>query len=201
MRDLRGNERCLFLQKNITEAYQVNKKSLKPVVKVIRMSAPVKDAVYNYSIQTLNSTELAKRELHREMAKEPGKRFTYSQDYLSATVEPYDWEAEQKEAEKKSRQAWLTAEGFQTTGLQSSHHHRLPPVSNSRAQGWKEHALYTNTLEPVLDRKSWGWAQRHMDFDLYKKPPTFFQLPPAPALKHRQGNTKAEPPEGFGTPA
>ncbi|XP_045146072.1 uncharacterized protein KIAA1257 homolog [Echinops telfairi] len=58
-----------MIQKNITEAYQVNKKSLKPVVKVIRMSAPVKDAVYNYSIQTLNSTELAKRELHREMAK------------------------------------------------------------------------------------------------------------------------------------
>lgn len=38
------------------------------MVKVIRISAPASDAAYNYSIQTLNSTELAK-ELHREMAK------------------------------------------------------------------------------------------------------------------------------------
>lgn len=38
-------------------------------MKVIRISAPAKDAVYNYSTQTLNSTELAKKELYREMAK------------------------------------------------------------------------------------------------------------------------------------
>lgn len=60
---------CLFLQKNITGAYQVSKKPSKAVVKVIRISAPARDAVYNYSIQTLNSTELAKKELYREMAK------------------------------------------------------------------------------------------------------------------------------------
>ena len=50
-------------------AYQVSKKPPKSVVKVIRSSAPTKDAVYNYSIQTLNSTEFAKKELYREMAK------------------------------------------------------------------------------------------------------------------------------------
>ncbi|XP_049717701.1 uncharacterized protein CFAP92 isoform X3 [Elephas maximus indicus] len=118
------------IQKNIAGAYQVSKKPLKSVVKVIRISAPVKEAVYNYSIQALNSTELAKKELYREMAKEPRKRFTYSQDYLSAMVEPYDWEAEQKKAEKKSRQAWLTASGFQVPGLHS-HHPRLPPVGQT----------------------------------------------------------------------
>lgn len=62
------NDWCLFPQKNITGAYQLKKPS-KSVVKVIRISAPAKDAVYNYSIQTLNSTELAKKELYREMAK------------------------------------------------------------------------------------------------------------------------------------
>ena len=41
-------------------------------MKVIRISAPTKDAVYNYSIQSLNSTELAKKELYREMAKVNG---------------------------------------------------------------------------------------------------------------------------------
>uniref|UniRef100_G3T1U5 Uncharacterized protein n=1 Tax=Loxodonta africana TaxID=9785 RepID=G3T1U5_LOXAF len=113
--------------------------------------------------------------------QEPRKRFTYSQDYLSAMVEPYDWEAEQKKAEKKSRQTWLTASGFQVPGLHS-HHPRLPPVGQTEEE-WKENALYANVLEPVLDRKSWGWAQRHMDFDLYKKPPPFLKLPSSSALK------------------
>lgn len=64
-----GNDWCLFLQKNITGAYQVSKKPPKPAVKVIKISAPAKDAVHNYSIQTLNSTELARKELYRQMAK------------------------------------------------------------------------------------------------------------------------------------
>ncbi|XP_042638214.1 uncharacterized protein KIAA1257 homolog [Orycteropus afer afer] len=174
-----------IIQENIAGAFQVSKKFLKPVVKVIRISAPVKEAVYNYSIQTLNSTELAKKELYQEMAKEPRKRFTYSQEYLSAMLEPYDWEAEQKKAARKSRQAWLTANGFQVPGLQYSHHSRLPPISHAKElkEEWKENALYANILEPVLDRTSWSWAQRHVDFELYKKPPPFFELPSSPALK------------------
>lgn len=64
-----GNDCCLLFQKNITGAHQVSKKPPKPVVKVIRISAPTQDAVHNYSIQTLNSTALAKKELYREMAK------------------------------------------------------------------------------------------------------------------------------------
>ncbi|XP_073889242.1 uncharacterized protein CFAP92 isoform X17 [Macaca fascicularis] len=58
-----------FIQKNITEAYQVSKKPPKSVAKVIKISAPANKAVYNYSIQTMNSTELAKKQLYQEMAK------------------------------------------------------------------------------------------------------------------------------------
>lgn len=64
--------------------------------------------------------------------QEPWKRFTYSQKYLSAMVEPQDSEEEEKKAKKKSRQAWLTANGFQLTGLhrspESNRHPRLPPT-------------------------------------------------------------------------
>uniref|UniRef100_A0A452UII5 Cilia and flagella associated protein 92 (putative) n=1 Tax=Ursus maritimus TaxID=29073 RepID=A0A452UII5_URSMA len=168
------------IQKNITGAYQLSKKPSKSVVKVIRISAPAKDAVYNYSTQTLNSTELAKKELYREMAKEPRKRFTYCQKYLSAMVEPQDSEEEEKKALKKSRQAWLTADGFQLTGLQKSpesdSHLRLPPLGTEE---WRENAQFAN----VLDRDRWSWDRRHQDFDLYKKPPLFFELPPSPAPK------------------
>ncbi|KAK2091348.1 hypothetical protein P7K49_030632 [Saguinus oedipus] len=58
-----------FLQKNITEAYQVSKKPPKSMAKVIKIAAPGNKTIYNYSIQTLNSTELAKKELYKEMAK------------------------------------------------------------------------------------------------------------------------------------
>uniref|UniRef100_A0A8C7BP92 Cilia and flagella associated protein 92 (putative) n=1 Tax=Neovison vison TaxID=452646 RepID=A0A8C7BP92_NEOVI len=173
------------IQKNITGAYQLKKPS-KSVVKVIRISAPAKDAVYNYSIQTLNSTDLAKKELYREMAKEPRKRFTYSQKYLSAMVEPQDSEEEEKNAKKRSRQAWLTANGFQLTGLhrspESDCHLRLPPVGTE----WRENAGFAT----MLDRERWGWDRRHQDFDLYRQPPPFLELPPPPVPRKTKASSR-----------
>nr|XP_019573116.1 PREDICTED: uncharacterized protein FLJ43738-like [Rhinolophus sinicus] len=115
-----------LIQKNITGARQVSKKPPKPVVKVIRISAPTRDAVHNYSIQTLNSMALAKKELYREMAK-----------------------------------------------------------------GWKENTLFANMLGPVLDRGRWSWHLRHQDFDLYRKPPHFLELPAPLALKPNMGSRYA----------
>ncbi|XP_050021370.1 uncharacterized protein CFAP92 isoform X1 [Alexandromys fortis] len=103
------DHRDSLVQKNITEAYQLTKKPLKSMAKTIRIAIPENKAVHNYSIQSLNSTELAKKEMFKEMAKEPRKRFTYSQRYFSAMVEPRDPKEEEKKAQKKSRQAWLTA--------------------------------------------------------------------------------------------
>nr|XP_008258563.2 uncharacterized protein CFAP92 isoform X2 [Oryctolagus cuniculus] len=176
-----------LIQKNILGAHQASKRPPKPVMRVIRISTPAHQAVHNYSIQTLNSTELARKELYQEMAKEPRKRFTYSQNYLSATVEPQDSEEEERRARRRSRQAWLTASGFQVTGLQSStagpaETLRLPPIRELDEE-WKENALFANVLQPVLDRERWSWDRRHLDFELYKKPPPFFKLPPAVALE------------------
>ncbi|KAL2807137.1 uncharacterized protein WCI35_003782, partial [Daubentonia madagascariensis] len=184
---LKNKDRDSLIQKNIMEAYQISKKPPKSVVKVIKISAPANKSVYNYSIQTLNSTQLAKKELYREMAKEPRKRFTYSQNYLSAMVEPVDVKEEQEKAQKKSRQAWLTADGFQVTGLRrgagSSHQGLWLPFVKELPEEWKENALFANKLKPVLDRDRWSWDRRHLDFDLHKQPPPFLELPPSPALK------------------
>uniref|UniRef100_H0XNZ4 Uncharacterized protein n=1 Tax=Otolemur garnettii TaxID=30611 RepID=H0XNZ4_OTOGA len=116
--------------------------------------------------------------------QERSKKFTYSQNYLSAMVEPVDLKEEEKKAQMKSRQAWLTARGFQLTGLKSStesnHQYlRLPPIQD-QTEVRKEKRQFNNMLKPVLDRDRWGWGQRHLDFDLYKKPPPFFELPPPP---------------------
>ncbi|XP_057562296.1 uncharacterized protein CFAP92 [Hippopotamus amphibius kiboko] len=176
-----------LIQKNISGACQLSKKAPKSVVKLIRVSAPAKGAVYNYSIQTLNSAELAKKELYREMAKEPRRRFTYSQNYLSATVEPQDSEAERREAQRKSREAWLTPSGFQVAGLRRTAGTcalGLPPPSTVTEE-WREKALFANVLEPVLDRERWAWDQRHQDFDVYTRPPPLLELPPLPPTPKR----------------
>ncbi|XP_014440213.1 uncharacterized protein KIAA1257 homolog isoform X2 [Tupaia chinensis] len=181
-----------LVQKNITEAYHVSKKPPKSMTKVLRIPVPASKAVYNYSIQMLNSTMLAKKELYQEMAKEPKRRFAYSQNYLSAMVAPLDSEEEEKTAQKKSRQAWLTASGFQVLGLQSirSNHQDLGSLGPIKRlnEGWKENKLFANELESVLDRGRWSWDRRHLDFDLYKQPPPFFTLPASPALKPETGS-------------
>uniref|UniRef100_A0A2K5KAP7 Uncharacterized protein n=2 Tax=Colobus angolensis palliatus TaxID=336983 RepID=A0A2K5KAP7_COLAP len=126
--------------------------------------------------------------------QEPRRRFTYSQDYLSAMVEPLDLKEEEKKAQKKSRQAWLTARGFQVTGLQSNTEGsfqdlKLPPIKELNEE-WKENSLFANVLEPVLDRDRWSWDRHHVDFDLYKKPPPFLKLPPSPAPTPITGRKK-----------
>lgn len=64
-----GDDRRLLLQRNISAASQVGRKPPSSAARVIRVSAPDTHTVHNYSIQTLNSVELAKKELYREMAK------------------------------------------------------------------------------------------------------------------------------------
>ncbi|KAB0377726.1 hypothetical protein FD755_009304, partial [Muntiacus reevesi] len=168
--------------RNISAASQVSRKPPSSVARVMRVSALGAHTVHNYSVQTLNSVELAKKELYREMAKEPGSRFTYSQKYLSATVGPLDPEEEERRARRESRQAWRTPIGFQTAGLHSMGTTRplgLPPIG-AATEEWREKALFANVLEPVLQRERWGWDRRHQDFDLYTQPPAFLELPPAP---------------------
>ncbi|XP_069353827.1 uncharacterized protein CFAP92 [Eulemur rufifrons] len=191
---LRNRGKDSLIQKNIRDAFQPGgAKPPKPVAKAMKITAPGDKPVCNYSIQTLNATELAKKELYRHMAKEPRKRFTYSQNFLSATVEPVDVEEEERKAQSKSRQAWLTASGFQVTGLKSggfggSHQPGLGlPLLKEPSEAWEENALFANRLRPVLDRDAWGWDRRHLDFELYKKPPPFLELPPRPAPKPATG--------------
>lgn len=64
-----GDDRRLLLQRNISAAPQVSRKPPSSAARVMRVSAPGTHTVHNYSVQTLNSVELAKKELYREMAK------------------------------------------------------------------------------------------------------------------------------------
>lgn len=129
---------------------------------------------------------------------------------------PLDPEEEERKARRESRQAWRTPIGFQTAGLHSMGTTRplgLPPISAATEVGgksgagvgahraspdllpptqeWREKALFANLLEPVLQRERWGWDQRHQDFDLYTRPPTFLELPPAPKPRAGENGARA----------
>ncbi|KAF7482618.1 Hypothetical predicted protein [Marmota monax] len=156
---------------------------------MMRISTPLDKGVHNYSVMTFNSTVLAKKELYQEMAKEPGRRFTYSQNYLSAIVEPQDSQ-EEKKAQEKSHQAWLTVTGFQVTGLHGDILHQDFPLSaiGEFHEEWQEHEVLDHLLYPMLHQGLWSWDRRHLDFELYKKPPPFLEVPPPPTWKPVAGN-------------
>ena len=67
---------------------------------------------YNYSIQTLNSTELSKARLRARLSCDPNHRYTYSRDYLGATVAPYEVpEVEKAERYKEPTHSAWSCEG------------------------------------------------------------------------------------------
>ncbi|XP_063099324.1 uncharacterized protein CFAP92 isoform X2 [Cavia porcellus] len=155
------------------------------------------------------ATMLRRSQCQESLVQEPRRRLAYSHRYLSAMVVPRDPEEEEKTAQEKSRQAWLTASGFRVAGLQKStegHHQdfRLPPVSELKEE-WTEGALFTNVLRPTLDRERWGWDRRHLDFELYKRPPPFVEAEPPKAMRGCRPTTHGAGPvsqgRGTGAPA
>uniref|UniRef100_A0A672U2P3 Cilia and flagella associated protein 92 (putative) n=1 Tax=Strigops habroptila TaxID=2489341 RepID=A0A672U2P3_STRHB len=156
---------------NYNEAYIQWKKEI-PKFEAFMISPVDGKSVFNYSCQSLNSAELAKKHLRQEMAKEPKNRFTYCQDYLSATFEPVDVVAACKEFFAKSKSMWQSPDGFVFPGYKSSIESNLHPQMphEARQEELRENVLHAN-MEPVLPRDRWSWDKRHIDFDLYKKPP------------------------------
>ncbi|XP_010582772.1 PREDICTED: uncharacterized protein FLJ43738 [Haliaeetus leucocephalus] len=164
---------------NIGAVCQLKGKMKKPKFEAFRISPVDGKSVFNYSSQSLNSAELAKKHLRQEMAKEPKNRFTYSHEYLSAMFDPVDVVAACKEFSAKSKSMWLSPDGFVFPGFKSSIESNLHPQMPDEArleelsEKWQENTLHAN-MEPVLSRDRWSWDKRHIDFDLYKKPPELF---------------------------
>ncbi|XP_069500062.1 uncharacterized protein CFAP92 isoform X2 [Ambystoma mexicanum] len=170
------------IQHNIDAVHQMQRKFGKPLEKTISHVPANGKPVHNYGCQSLNSSELAKKMLRQELAKEPKQRFTYSQDYVSATVDPVDMKEEENALAKKSKDSWLTHDGFVYPGvrtdLECNQHPKKPDEARLEdlTKRWKENVLHANILEPTLNRNRWSWKHHNLDFDLYKKPPHVFDI-------------------------
>ncbi|XP_054072233.1 uncharacterized protein CFAP92 isoform X2 [Rissa tridactyla] len=119
---------------NIGAVRQLKGKTKKPKFEAFRISPVDGKSVFNYSCQSLNSAELAKKCLRQEMAKEPKKRFTYCQEYLSATFDPVDAVAACEEFFAKSKSLWLSPDGFVFPGFKSSIESNLHPQMPDEAR-------------------------------------------------------------------
>nr|XP_042713360.1 uncharacterized protein KIAA1257 homolog isoform X2 [Chrysemys picta bellii] len=181
------------IQTNIDAVYLLSRKVKKPKFRAIRSSPADGKSVYNYSSQNLNSAERAKMQLRKELAKKPERRFAYCHEYLSAMFDPVDLDIVRKESIAKSKNLWVSPSGFVCPGfkscIESNLHPRMPDETRLKelTEKWQENLLFANILEPVLSRERWSWDQRHIDFDLYKKPPVY--LPASAPATHRAVDT------------
>ncbi|XP_075039238.1 uncharacterized protein CFAP92 [Mixophyes fleayi] len=190
-----------YIQKNIGQVHQMSIKVIKPKVEYVEIVPVDGMAIHNYSAQTFNSTELAQKILRQKMAEKPNHRYTYSQDFQSATVSPVNIKQELQNNAAKSREEWMTPSGFLFPGFKSNidanKHPKKPDDSRilELTKVWKENILHANTLQPTLSRDRWSWAERFIDFDLYGNPPERCSLS-APVTVHitddiLQGEQKA----------
>ncbi|XP_061474116.1 uncharacterized protein CFAP92 isoform X3 [Rhineura floridana] len=169
-----------YIQSNIDNITLLSKMVKKEGTRTIRAFPSDGKSIFNYSCQTLNSAEIAKKLLRQEMAEEPDKRFAYNQEYLSGIFDPVVEDSALKESIDQSKSMWLSPEGFVYPGFKSSIESNLHPHMPDEArlmelhEKWQENLLNASNMKPVLDRDRWSWDKRNVDFELYKKPPCAF---------------------------
>lgn len=183
-----------FILENIlkTQAKEPKRRSQTIAVDMTELH---QQTAHNYSIQTLNSTELAKEKLRNVLEKDRDRRFTYCPMYNSATVLPIHPETIKKQDFLSSKKLWRTENGFifpgKKTSLVSNIHPRKPDSArvDELRKPWKENILHANILKPTVDRENFPWDYRDADLNLLSLPPPFFDKNPCLSF-HAAGDTK-----------
>lgn len=197
MRERRTNERSSpvhdYVNENVT-ATKSHRGREKPRSVSCDITALEGSSANNYSTQAMNSTELAQAQLRALMAKDPTARFTYCQDYNSATLVPVDVKALAREREEKSKARRKTRNGFVYPGMKTALESNAAPHKPDPARldelekPWRENVLHGNELKPTVDRIFYSWDDRDIDFNTWEAPPDYFGKN-APVTIHSAGDT------------
>lgn len=185
-----------FIRENILKT-QAKEPKRRPQTIAVDMTELHQQTAHNYSIQTLNSTELAKEKLRHALEKERDRRFTYCPEYNSATVLPIHPETVKKQDLLSSKKLWRTENGFifpgKKTSLVSNIHPKKPDSArvDELRKPWKENILHANILKPTVDRENFPWDYRDADVNLLPHPPPFFDKNPCLSV-HTAGDTKEQ---------
>ncbi|XP_025106751.1 uncharacterized protein LOC112571726 isoform X2 [Pomacea canaliculata] len=175
-----------FVKGNVEEVQRVS--SINQLLKEQTMVPTVRcdtTVAHNYSIQTLNSTELANQALRHVLKEDPDTRFTRCQDFQhSMTVSPVDPQALAKQEEQESKAHWRTKTGWIYPGkrsmIESNVHPSKPHISRIEElrEKWQENIKHVSLLQPPLDRDAFPFKLRHHDFQLYGRPSPAVQETP-----------------------
>ncbi|XP_020606074.1 uncharacterized protein FLJ43738-like [Orbicella faveolata] len=197
---LKDRERTLirhdFIRENILRTRTTEPKR-RPQTIAVDMTELHQQTAHNYSIQTLNSTELAKEKLRQVLAEDKDRRFTYCPLYNSATVLPIHPETVRKQDLMDSKERWRTEKGFifpgKKTSLVSNIHPKKPDSArvDELQKPWKENILHANILKPTVDRENFPWDYRDTDLNLLSVPPPFFDKNAVLSV-HAAGDTKEQ---------
>lgn len=69
--------------------------------------------IFIYSSQTLNFRLKAFQELRQRLSKKTDAIYTFSQEFVSQTISPFDEDMEKKRLTDEKKSSWLTSKGFQ----------------------------------------------------------------------------------------
>ncbi|XP_056294382.1 uncharacterized protein FLJ43738 isoform X2 [Pseudoliparis swirei] len=157
-----------FVQDNVNKPHRESERLQKPKAAASGLQRSAAGPVHDDGIRTFNSSERAKEQRGEAAAQAAGRRFTSSQRYHSATVEPGHGGKKQG-----SRSTTATPPVWFPRINESKVHPRHPDEARVEElrKPWRENILHGNTLKPTLPRDTWGWQRRHEDFQLHSNPP------------------------------